>query len=212
MSHNATLHIYDNKFLHGVKISRLAQKAGIRSEIYTTVDQIIQYAPSILASDSCGIILAHDDKAQYGAIDVLSALAQSGYSLPVIAFSEIPDIQNVVRTIKFGAIDYIHLPKSFVVLREVISRTIRDAETQIQKKSESKDARIIFEKLTKRELEVLDFISRGFKNKIIAERLSISPRTVEVHRLRMMQKIGATNAAAAIRFYLDFANIYNKFS
>lgn len=64
-------------------------------------------------------------------------------------------------------------------------------------------ARRLIEDLSEREREVLDLLVDGGSNKRIARELSISPRTVEIHRANMMQKLGAGHVAEAIRLRLD---------
>ena len=65
------------------------------------------------------------------------------------------------------------------------------------------DARRRIDQLSKREREVLDWLSEGCSNKAIARELEISPRTVEIHRANMMDKLGAGHAAEAVRLRLE---------
>ena len=58
-------------------------------------------------------------------------------------------------------------------------------------------------RLSRREREVLDWLSEGSSNKAIARQLCISPRTVEIHRANMMSKLGARHAAEAVRLRLE---------
>ncbi len=65
------------------------------------------------------------------------------------------------------------------------------------------EARQRISALSRREREVLDWLSQGLSNKAIARALEISPRTVEIHRANMMDKLGATHAAEAVRLRLE---------
>jgi FixJ family two-component response regulator len=65
------------------------------------------------------------------------------------------------------------------------------------------EARSLISCLSGREREVLDWLTRGSSNKVIARELDISPRTVEIHRANMMAKLGASHAAEAVRLKLE---------
>ena len=64
-------------------------------------------------------------------------------------------------------------------------------------------ARTQIEKLTRREREVLTGIASGLSNRLIGERLAISPRTVEIHRANMLNKLGANHTSEAIRIAIE---------
>ncbi len=122
---------------------------------------------------------------------------------PVFLLENAPDVEVAVRAIKAGAIDVLTKP----VDGEVIVRAVRDALSQDAHLpvmlSPRRDIHVRgFAQLTPREREVLQLIAQGQSNKEAGRELGISPRTIEVHRARVMEKLGAKNTADLMRIVL----------
>ncbi len=131
-------------------------------------------------------------------LEVQTRLKKSNVPLPVIMVTGQGDVQSAVRAMKAGAVDFIEKPYDDEILLKTIeaaltrvSRTDRDGET-------AQAARRIAT-LSAREREVLDALIGGRPNKVIAYDLGISVRTVEVHRARMMDRLGVRQLAEAVR-------------
>ena len=111
-------------------------------------------------------------------------------SLPVIVITGHGDIEMAVRAMKLGAIDFMTKPFSAQVLLDRVQELVREARSTIAGEgAEQAAARLVT--LTAREREVFDRIVGGQANKVIADDLGISVRTVESHRANVMQKLGA---------------------
>lgn len=139
-------------------------------------------------------------------LDVLKALNAQGGSAPVIMISGSADIPMAVDAIRHGALDFIEKPfdpETIVTrVREALDRT--GARVEASERAEAATNLIPgSETLTPREREVLGLISGGQSNKEAGRRLGISPRTIEVHRARIMEKLGAKNAADLVRIVLS---------
>jgi len=111
-----------------------------------------------------------------------------------------------VEAIKNGALDFIEKPFD---AKTVVTR-IREAVEAWDRRAAGKDAVSVqnlqfpgHELLTPREREVLNHIASGASNKEAGRLLGISPRTIEVHRARIMEKLGAKNAADLVRIVLS---------
>lgn len=136
-------------------------------------------------------------------LDVLKAMNARGGQAPVIMISGSADIPMAVDAIKLGALDFIEKPFD----PETIVRRVRDAlgasEARARARFDATDVDLPgSENLTPREREVLTLISDGRSNKEAGRHLGISPRTIEVHRARIMEKLGAKNAADLVRIVL----------
>jgi two-component system response regulator FixJ len=78
-----------------------------------------------------------------------------------------------------------------------------DAQAIFEVRSRRAQSRTALAKLSDREHQVLDLVVAGLSNKEMARELSISPRTVEIHRMKMMGKLGASSSAQAVRMRLE---------
>lgn len=138
-------------------------------------------------------------------LDILRELNAQQYPAPIFIISGVGDIPMAVEAIKSGALDFIEKPfdASTVVTRvreavEAWSRRARQAGSGdiLSRNFPGHDL------LTARERDVLNQIAAGSSNKQAGRELGISPRTIEVHRARIMEKLGAKNAADLVRIVL----------
>lgn len=115
--------------------------------------------------------------------------AENSYLPPVIFLSGHGDIPLVVRVLKQGAVDFLEKPADHRSLLDAIARAF-DSD-QLARERFSSQATIVKEiaELTQRERMVLNEVVAGFLGKQIADHLSISPKTVEAHRLHICQKL-----------------------
>lgn len=131
--------------------------------------------------------------------DVLTTLARRGYQFPVIIISGHGTIPIAVAAIRAGAHDFVTKPFEADVILDRIQAAVRTFREQkpiaIFRFAGSKA-------LTARETTVLNELARGQSNKETARTLGNSPRTVEVHRARIMEKFGARNIADLMRIVL----------
>jgi two-component system, LuxR family, response regulator FixJ len=135
-------------------------------------------------------------------LDVLRRLDAQRYPAPILVISGRGDIPTAVDAIRHGALDFIEKPFDPTV---VVTR-VRDAIDAWQ--NVNRDDSILarefpgHDRLTARERDVLERIARGASNKEAGRELGISPRTIEVHRARIMEKLAAKNAADLMRIVL----------
>ncbi|MGE0233555.1 MAG: response regulator transcription factor [Flavobacteriaceae bacterium] len=135
--------------------------------------------------------------------DVLREIDAQHYPAPIFVISGQGDIPMAVNAIKQGAHDFIEKPFN----ADHVVRQIRDAmaiRRERGKMSSDIDLDGVpgAEQLTPREREVVTLITGGASNKEAGRTLGISPRTIEVHRARIMEKLGARNAADLVRIVM----------
>jgi two-component system, LuxR family, response regulator FixJ len=138
-------------------------------------------------------------------LDILKELNAQQYGAPIFIISGQGDIPMAVDAVKNGALDFIEKPFD---AQTVVSRVREAIEAWQRRRAEGGNAAAAWnfaghELLTPREREVLSQIAGGASNKEAGRLLGISPRTIEVHRARVMEKLGAKNAADLVRIVLS---------
>lgn len=132
-------------------------------------------------------------------LELQSELNRLGYKIPVIMLTGHGDVPAAVRAMKFGAIDFLEKPSSEARLLEAIESArlyLNDAPPA------AVPAGVVarrLSRLTGREREILQHLILGMSNKEIATALGISPRTVEIHRARIREKMDAEGLSDLIR-------------
>ncbi len=132
-------------------------------------------------------------------LDILKQLKSEAYPAPIVLISGHGDIPMAVEGIKLGAFDFIEKPFSMDALLTQVKSAISVQARREQTAGEINLGHIGGSLLTPREREVLREIATGASSKEAGRILGISPRTVEVHRARIMDKLGARNAADLMR-------------
>jgi FixJ family two-component response regulator len=135
-------------------------------------------------------------------LDILKELNAQDYPAPILIISGKSSTSLVVDAIKSGALDFIEKPFD----PETVTGRVREAVEASARTNVTRTASDILtlqfrgrELLTRRECEVLARVAAGASNKEAGRHLGISSRTVEVHRARIMEKLGARNAADLVR-------------
>jgi FixJ family two-component response regulator len=118
-------------------------------------------------------------------------LLDKGFSLPIIVISGHGDIPMAVTAIKSGAMDFIEKPFDDAVLLHRVNLGLKQAGEQHRQNLLRNETRSRYASLSRREKEVMALVVAGRANREIAEDLGISPKTVEVHRSRVMGKMQA---------------------
>jgi len=176
-------------------ISHVLSAGNIHVEPFENVSELASSWPR------SGVVLIHDED---GTIEALiDSMARHGEWFPIIAFAESPDPTRIVQAILDGAIDYIAWPISPEELTDNLGKAITRAEGLGNAKLREVMARARVDRLTRREREVLGGVASGLSNRLIGEKLSISPRTVEIHRANMLNKLGANHTSDAIRIAIE---------
>jgi two-component system, LuxR family, response regulator FixJ len=133
-------------------------------------------------------------------LDILDALGGSGYHAPVVMISGQGDVPMAVYAMKHGAFDFIEKPFDAPIVmsrvKEALSRVAGSAAVAMNGRLPAFPGH---DTLTAREVDVLEHIVAGASNKEAGRLLGISPRTIEVHRARIMEKLKARNTAELVR-------------
>jgi two-component system response regulator FixJ len=187
------VHIVDDDAAVRRSLERLLATAGFATRCYDCGRAILEATPP----PAGGCLLIDVRLPDIDGVELQARLRASGISLPSIIITGHGDVPTAVRAMKRGAFDFIEKPFS----GESLLRSIEAALTARRDHgaSEARWAADRLRSLTRRERQVLDRLVLGRPNKVIACDLGLSVRTVEVHRARMMERLGVRQLAEAVR-------------
>lgn len=198
MQTSEIVHVIDND--DGVRegLCALLEAKGYLAQTHGSCEDFLDS----FSADTALCIVADLRMPGMGGLDLQDHLLNSSIDLPFIVITGHGDVTSAVRALKSGAADFIEKPidgKLFVAAVEKAALARRAVLTQLEAE------RLVKERiaaLTPRERDVLSHLVQGNPNKIIAHQLSISPRTVENHRARLMVKMQADSVAELVRMAL----------
>jgi two-component system response regulator FixJ len=150
-----------------------------------------------------GCILLDVRMPEMDGLQVQQALKDRGIGFPVIVMTGHGDVNVAVQAMKSGAVDFIEKPFEKAVLLSAIEEGFSRIEHAGRSRARAEEARVRLQALTPRERDVLEGLVRGHPNKTIAYDLDISPRTVEIHRARIMEKMAARSLSHLVRLSLS---------
>jgi two-component system, LuxR family, response regulator FixJ len=144
--------------------------------------------------------------------DILRKLVAERVAAPILVISGVADIATAVEAMKYGALDFLEKPFSSDAIVERVRAAVKVWREAWGGEIDGLACFPGRHLLTGREREVLSQVAKGASNKEAGRRLGISPRTVEVHRARIMDKLGARNAADLIRIVFSEASTRRRLS
>jgi|ERR1700735_1122893 two-component system, LuxR family, response regulator FixJ len=149
-----------------------------------------------------GCLLADISMPDMDGLELLERVSRISRGLGVIIVTGHGDVPLAVRAMKSGAIDFIEKPFTTEVVLAAIENALRQADASQRKASSDAEITARLGQLSPRELEVMRGLVAGLPNKTIAYDLGISPRTVEIHRSRVMDKMQANSLSELVRLAL----------
>jgi RNA polymerase sigma factor (sigma-70 family) len=136
-------------------------------------------------------------------LELQEALRQQRLTLPIIMMTAHGDISTVRTALKSGAVDYLEKPVDPDALLTAIRSALDADATQRRAARDAEGATRRLSILSARERQVMELVAKGRHNREIAETLGISPRTVEVHKARVMEKLQVESVAELVRIVLS---------
>ena len=133
-------------------------------------------------------------------LELQHELHRRGVRMPVVIITAHGDIDSARAAFQAKAIDFLPKPFETAQLLEAVQASFEREDRRLQGEDARRDDHSRLARLTAREREVLDRVAEGLHAKEIAAALGISPRTVEVHKARIMEKLDARNVAELVRF------------
>jgi two-component system, LuxR family, response regulator FixJ len=137
-------------------------------------------------------------------LELQNELNRRGAVIPVIFVTGNAVVPDVVEAMRHGAFNYLVKPIRNADLLDNVRRALEHDRQNRQTLAQLDRIRERILSLTPREREVLELIARGCANKVMAQEMRLSQRTVELHRSRVMEKMGAGSIAQLVRMFTDF--------
>lgn len=190
-----TVYIVDDDASIRDSLSLMLGLAGYRVSLFADAESFL----AACQPDWAGCVVADLRMPGMTGIDLQADLKQRGSPLQFIIITAHGDVATARTAFQAQAIDFLEKPFDHTELIKAIETAFNAEQRRLDENRQSSADREKIAALTGREREVLQLAARGLHAKEIARDLSISPRTVEVHKARIMAKLGARNVAELVR-------------
>ena len=189
--HRQTLFIVDDDPSVRDALALLLSLRGYPTAVFACAEDFLR----ALEPQWRGVVIADIRMPGMSGLEMQQALAQHPSRLPVIVVTAHGDVAAARQAFRFHAIDFLEKPFDHEQLLASIDRALG----ALPPDAASIGTRPVATTLSAREREVMALVVDGLDNRTVGEKLGISPRTVEVHKARVMSKLGARNLAELIR-------------
>jgi two-component system, LuxR family, response regulator FixJ len=177
-------------------VSLVLRTAGLDVTAYPTAEAFLSaYAPAAAPE----VLIVDVRLPKMSGLDLQNRLTRSGCEAPIILITGHGDVPMATQALKAGAFDFIQKPIDDEVLLTSIAQGLQRASDAQTRAARHRDIVRRFGNLTAREREVMNLVVAGAPNKAVAANLGISPRTVEVYRKRVMEKMEARTLPDLVR-------------
>jgi len=178
--------------------SFLVATAGYPTVPLSNPDELLER----ITPDDAGCLVLDVRLPSMDGLQLQQALHERGIRLPIIFITGHGDIPMAVRAVNAGALDFLEKPLDDEALLDRIATAMESDRERRERDAVRSDTEQRLAQLTPREREVMEGILAGKLNKVIAYELGASVRTVEVHRARILDKLGARNGPELVRLVL----------
>lgn len=199
MTVNFLVHIVDDDDLVRDSLLELLDSVGLKAIGFQSADEFL----SQLKPDIAGCLVLDIRMPGMSGLELQKKLLEADITLPVIFITGHADVAMAVEAVKQGAVEFIQKPFRDQELLDCINSAMESARLSYDGNIEKKQIRARLDSLTEREREVLELLSEGHPNKVIASNLEISQRTVENHRANLLEKMEARSTAGLIKLLVQ---------
>ena len=190
-----TVSIVDDDDAGRESLRWLIESVGLKVEAYASPIEFLEQ----FDGSRPGCLVLDIRLPKISGLDVLQTVRERGIDTPAIMITAFGDVPMAVRAMKNGAVDFLQKPFNDQELLDRIQQSIEDDGRLREIDRERSGVRIRLDKLTVREREVLDRLVQGKQNKQIAREMDISPKTVEAHRAKVMEKMNADSLVKLVQ-------------
>jgi RNA polymerase sigma factor (sigma-70 family) len=195
-----TVFIVDDDPLDRDRLAILLGRCGYRLRLFPSAEAFLDAAgPGML-----GCVVADLRLPRMSGLELLAAARAKALAVPFLIVSAYGDINSVRQVFHRGAVDFLEKPVATKELLEAIEKCFQLERQRIAAESVNARRADFLDALSERERQVAALAARGNSNREVGEQLGISHRTVEVHKARIMSKLGIRSTAELIRIASQF--------
>jgi len=200
MSTEDTICVIDDDSSVRDSLRALLESAGHTVKGYASANAFLADRPP-----RSGCLISDIRMPEMDGLELQEEVARRGIAIPVIIMTGHGDVPLAVRAMKAGALDFLEKPFEDEAMLSSVRRALELGKQKHDQLTEARTAQDLLALLTPRERHVLDQLVAGRSNKVAAYELGISPRTIEIHRARIMDKMNARSLSDLVRTALAAA-------
>jgi RNA polymerase sigma factor (sigma-70 family) len=190
-----TVYIVDDDAAVRDSLSLILSLRGYRTASFASAEQFL----ACVRPEWTGCVIADIRMPGLSGLEMQHELHERGIAMPVVIVSGHGDVASARAAFKADAVDFLEKPFDEHGPVQAVEMAFARERDRLAARVVARDRENGLAALSPREREVLDLLVEGLHNRDVAERLGISPRTVEVHKARVMEKLDARNLAELIR-------------
>lgn len=176
----------------------LIESIGLQVKAFNSADDFLEHY-----NHEHGCIVMDVRMPGMSGLDAQEEMNRRGIELPLIFITGHGDVPMAVRALKRGAFDFIEKPFNDQHLLDAVQRGLKHSDENLEERIYREQIEQRIASLTPRELEVMQKVTEGKPNKVIAHELNVSIKTIEVHRARMMEKMEVNSVAELVKLSLQ---------
>ncbi|MEZ5837859.1 MAG: response regulator [Geminicoccaceae bacterium] len=176
-------------------LSLLLDSEGVNVRTMASGDELL----AALDGLGHGVVLLDIRMPGTNGLEVLRVLGERAPDLVIIMITGHGDVPMAVRAMRLGAVDFIEKPFADNRILDAVRSASQTASERRSNAETRERAQMLYERLTPREAEIMKLVAAGHPTKVIAADLDISPRTVEIHRQRIIQKMEVRSLSQLVR-------------
>ncbi len=192
------VHVIDDDEAMRQSLAFLLDAAGYAARTYESGPDFLKHVKAL----EPGCILTDVRMPEMNGLELVRRLKTEGVTLPVIVLTGHGDVPLAVEAMKAGVRDFLEKPFDDEVLLSAVASALDSGEQSLREDAERQKFETMLAALSPREKDVLHGVVAGKANKVIAQELGISPRTVEVYRANVMTKTAAGSLSDLVRMAL----------
>ena len=198
----ATVYIVDDDDGMRRALSLLLNTVGYKTAAFASPKEFLDK----FKADTAGCLVLDIRMPGMSGLELQQHLNRMGSMLPVIFITGHGDVPMAVQAMKEGAFEFVQKPFRDQDLLDRINHALQQDKESRDTLARRADVFQHFESLTPREKQVLALVVDGAANKVIAIDLGLSERTVEIHRAKVMEKMGARSVAHLVKLQMSLSN------